>query len=171
MTSPQSLNLTPADATVLIQNQILEAQSALDRSDLESALDSLIAALGLALQLGPAASERVLSEVVAVAQELARRDDARALAALGPALVGLTQQVREAGALPPTSVMHAWAELASDLGALIGQVGLALTLGSSHRAGMMGKARMRAALLDDVTGDLFALGSWLDRLGEESKAE
>jgi hypothetical protein len=86
-------------------------------------------------------------------------------------LVGLTQQVKEAGALPPTSVMHAWAELASDLGALIGQVGLALTLNSSHRAGMMGKARMRAALLDDATSDLFALGSWLDQIGEESKAE
>ncbi|MGD8903406.1 MAG: hypothetical protein PVI67_07565 [Anaerolineae bacterium] len=171
MTSPQSLHLTPADAAALIQNQILEAQSALDGSDLESALDSVISALGLALQLGPAASERVLSEVVAVARELARRDDAGALAALGPALVGLTQQVKEAGALPPTSVMHAWAELASDLGALIGQVGLALTLNSSHRAGMMGKARMRAALLDDATSDLFALGSWLDQIGEESKAE
>ena len=171
MTSPQSVNLTPADATALIQNQILEAQSALDRSDLESALDSLISALGLALQLGPAASELVLCEIVAVAQELGRRDDAGALAALGPAMVSLTQQVREAGALPPTSVMHAWAELASDLGALIGQVGLALTLGSSHGAGMMRKARMRAALLDDVTGNLFALTGWLDQLGEESKAE
>ena len=171
MTSAQSLNLTPADATALIQNQLLEAQSALDRSELESALDSLVSGLGLALQLGPAASELVLSKVVAVARELARRDDASALAALGPALVGLTQHVREAGALPPTSVMHAWAEVASDLGALIGQVGLALTLGRSHRAGMMGKARMRAALLDDATGDLFALASWLDRLGEESKAE
>ena len=171
MTSPQSVNLTPADATALIQNQILEAQSALERSDLESALDSLISALGLALQLGPAASELVLSEIVAAAQELGRKDDAGALAALGPAMVSLTQQVREAGALPPTSVMHAWAELASDLGALIGQVGLALTLGSSHRAGMMGKARMRAALLDDVTGGLFVLVGWLDRLGEESKAE
>lgn len=171
MTSPQSVNLTPADATALIQDQILEAQSALERSDLESALDSLISALGLALQLGPAASELVLSEIVAVAQELGRRDDAGALAALGPAMVSLTQQVREAGALPPTSVMHAWAELASDLGAFIGQVGLALTLGSSHGAGMMGKARMRAALLDDVTGGLFVLTGWLDRLGEESKAE
>ena len=171
MTSPQSVNLTPADATALIQDQILEAQSALERSDLESALDSLVSALGLALQLGPAASELVLSEIVAVAQELGRRDDAGALAALGPAMVSLTQQVREAGALPPTSVMHAWAELASDLGALIGQVGLALILGSSHGAGMMGKARMRAALLDDVTGGLFVLVGWLDRLGEESKAE
>ena len=171
MTSPQSLHLTPADATALVQNQILEAHNAVERSDLESALDSLISALGLALQLGPAASERVLSEVVSVAQELARRDDAGALAALGPALVGLTRQVREAGALSPTSVMHAWAELTSDLGALIGQVGLALTLASSHQAGMMAKARMRAALLDDATGDLFALGTWLDRLGEESTAE
>jgi hypothetical protein len=170
MTSPQSLDLTPADAAALIQNQILEAQSALERSDLESVLDSLISALGLALQLGPAASELVLSKIVAVARELARRDDAGALAALGPALVGLLQEVREAGALPPTSVMHAWAELASELGALIGQVGLALTLGSSRQAGMMAKARMRAALLDDATGDLFALGSWLDRLGEESNA-
>ena len=171
MTLPQSVNLTPADATALIQKQILEVQSALESSDLESALDSLVSALGLALQLGPAASELVLSEVVAVARELARKDDAGALSSLGPALVGLIQQVRVAGALPPTSVMHAWAELASDLGALIGQVGLALTVGGSHRAGMMNNARMRAALLDDATGDLFALGGWLDWLGDDSKAE
>jgi hypothetical protein len=67
--------------------------------------------------------------------------------------------------------MHAWAELASDLGALIGQVGLALTVGGSHQAGIMGAARMRAALLDEATGDLFALASWLDRLGDDSKVE
>ena len=171
MTLPQSVNLTPADATALVQKKLLEAQGALERSDLESALDSLVSALGLALQLGPAASELVLSEVVAVAQELARKDDASALSALGPALVGLIQQVREAGALPPTSVMYAWAELASDLGVLIGQVGLALTIGGSHRAGTLGKARVRAALLDDTTENLFALTSWLDRVGDDSKAE
>jgi hypothetical protein len=67
--------------------------------------------------------------------------------------------------------MHAWAEFASDLGALIGQVGLALNLGSSHRAGMLGKAHMRAALLDDATGDRFALAGWLDQLGDESKVD
>jgi hypothetical protein len=171
MNLPQSVNLTPADATALVQKQILEAQSALESSDLESALDSLVSALGLALQLGPAASELVLSEVVAIARRLARQGDADALSALGPALVGLIQQVRVAGALPPTSVMHAWAELASDLGALIGQVGLALTVDRSHRATMMSNARMSAALLDDATGDLFALAAWLDWLRDDSKAE
>lgn len=171
MILPQLVNLTPADAAALIQKQLLEAQSALERPDLEAALDSLISALGLALQLGPAASELVLSEVVAVARELARKDDAGALSTLGPALIGLIQQVRVAGALPPTSVMHAWAELASDLGALIGQVGLVLTVSGSHRAGMMGNARTRAALLDDATEDRFALMSWLDQLMDDSKAE
>jgi hypothetical protein len=171
MTPPQPVNLTPADAAALIHNQLLEAQSALERSDLECTLDSLVSALGLAVQLGPAASELVLSEVVAVARELARKDDASALSALGPSLVGLIQQVKEAGVLPPTSVMHAWAELASDLGALIGQVALALTVGSSHRAGMMGRARMRAALLDDATSGLFALTGWLDQLVGGPKAE
>ena len=168
MTPLQSVNLTPAGATALIQNQLLEAQSALGESDLESALDSLIAALGLALQLGPAASELVLSEVVSLARELARRDDAGALSALGPALVGLVQQISKEGALPPTAVMHAWAEVASDLGALIGKVGLALTVVDSHRAGMIGNGRKRAALLDHATGDLFALTGWLVQLGDDS---
>jgi hypothetical protein len=168
MTPPQSVNLTPAGATALVQKQLLEAQSALGKSDLESALDSLISALGIALQLGPAASELVLSEVVTAARELAGKDDAVALSTLGPALVGLVQQISKAGALPPTAVMHAWAEVASDLGALIGQVGLTLTVGGSHRAGMIGNARTRAALLDDATDDLFALSGWLDQLGDDS---
>jgi hypothetical protein len=171
MTQPQSVNVTPAEATALVRRQLLEAQSALERSKIESALDSLISALGLALQLGPAASELVLSEVVAVTQELAHKDDADSLSTLGPALVGLIQQMKVAGALPPTSVMHAWAELASDLGALIGQIGLALIVGGSHRAGMMGNAHMRAALLDDATEHRFALTSWLDHLMDDFKPE
>jgi len=171
MTPHHSVDLTPAAASGLIQTLLREVHSALDSDDLESALDSVVSAMGLSLQLGPAASEQVLGDVVVVARELARKDDAGALSALGPALVGLIQQVREAEVLPPTKVMGAWAELTSDLGALIGQVGLALTVGVSHRTGMMRKARVRAALLDDATGDLFALASWLDQLGDDSKAE
>ncbi len=127
--------------------------------------------MGLSLQLGPAASELVLGEVAAVARELARKGDASALSAVGPALVGLIQQAQAAHVLPTIRIMDAWAQLASDLGVLIGQVGLALAFGGSRRSGMMGKARVRAALLDDATGDLFDLAIWLDRIGDDSKAE
>jgi hypothetical protein len=60
--------------------------------------------------------------------------------------------------------MEAWAMVAADVGALIGQVGLALMIAPDHRAEMMQNARTRAALLDEATGNLFALASWLDQV-------
>ena len=130
-------------------------------------MDCLISALGIALQLGPAATEKALAEVVASARELGQRGDAAALCAIGPALVGLIQQMEVADALPPTRAMHAWADVVSDLGALIGQLGLTLTLHREHRAGMMGNAHARAVLLDDATGHIFALTHWIEQLGHD----
>lgn len=164
MTSPQAIELTPAEAAGRIQQELEQASSALSLDDVGTALDGYVRALGLALQLGPALTERVLASVLDAAQELAVRQDTAGLAALGPALVDLVAQVRRAGALPPTSIMEAWASVASDLGALIGQVGLALAIAPDHREGMIKNARTRAALLDDATGKLFALTPWLDQL-------
>jgi hypothetical protein len=148
MSDPQPIDLTPAGAAVRIRAELALAQGALEAPrDLDTALDAYVRALGLALQLGPAPSE-----------------DAAALSALGPAVVDLVGQVRGASALPPTPVMAAWAELAVEVGALIGQLGLALALPADRRAGMMNQARERAALLDDTTGGFFSLGVWLTRL-------
>lgn len=163
MTAPREIDATPAEASVLIKDQLLEARRAFHHCDLAVALDKFVNALGLALQLGSAASQSVLVVVMDVAREMACRGDAEALSALGPALVGLADQVHEADALP-TVVMEAWAQLASALGALIGQLGLSLTLPADHRAGMMAHTRARATLLDDSTGNLFALTDWIDQV-------
>lgn len=164
MTTPQEIDLAPTEAARRIQSELEQASDALHVDDLGTALDGYVRALGLALQLGPALIERVLVAVLDAAQELAGWKHAEGLSALGPALVDLVAQVRRAGALPPTSVMDAWATVASDLGALIGQVGLALAITPDHREEMMENARARAALLDDATGKLFALTRWLDQV-------
>lgn len=163
MTTPREIDATPAEASALIEDQLIQAQRAYHHCDLTLALDKFVNALGLALQLGPAASQSVLVEVMDVAREMACRGDAEALSALGPALVGLADQVHEADALP-TVVMEAWAQLASALGALIGQLGLSLTLTADHRAGMLTHTRARATLLDDSTGNLFALADWIHQV-------
>jgi hypothetical protein len=163
VTAPREIDATPAEASALIRGQLLEARRAFQHDDLDLALDRFVTALGLAFQLGPAASHTVLVEVMAAAREMACRGDAEALSALGPALVGLVDQVHEADALL-TAVMEAWAQLALALGALIGQLGLSLTLPADHRAGMMAHTRARAVFLDESTGNLFALTDWIDQV-------
>jgi hypothetical protein len=129
-----------------------------------AALDHYVRGLGLALQLGPAPAEQATRAILQGADSLARYQAVTALSALGPAMVDLVGQVRDAGALPSTPVMEAWAIVAGDIGALIGQVGLALSIEPSHRTGILANARAHAILLDDATGGLFDLRGWLDRL-------
>jgi hypothetical protein len=164
VTSPQPVELSPLEASALISHELQQARRGLYSADIELALDALAAALGLALQLGPAATEWVLAGTVDAARYLAGQQDANALSALGPALAGLTSQVRDAAVLPSISVMEAWAEVASALGALIGQVGLALTIAPDHGSTMMENARAQALLLDDATGNMFALTAWIDQV-------
>jgi len=164
VTPPQTIELSPIEASELIQHELQEAHHAFHTEDLESALDRFVKALGLALQLGPLATERALAEVVAAAREMARQQNANALSALGPALVGLTNQVHKEAALPPTEVMEAWAAVASGLGTIFGQLGLALTMAPDHRSGMMTYTHTRSILLDDATGNLFGLADWIDQV-------
>jgi hypothetical protein len=130
----------------------------------DAALDHYVRGLGLALQLGPAPAEQAIKAILQGAHSLARCQAAIALSALGPAVVDLVGQVRDAGALPSTPVMEAWAIVVGDIGALIGQVGLALTIEPSHRTGIIINAQAHAVLLDDATGGLFDLRAWLDQL-------
>lgn len=167
MDAPKAVELTPVEAAGLIDEGLAEAGRALRSHDLEAALDSYVRAMGLALQLGPAPSEQVLAAILQAARRLTRRQDTDGLSALGPALVELVTQVREAAALPRTAVMETWASFTSDLGALIGQLGLALAIPPDQRAGMMDHARTRAALLDDATDSHFALSAWLDETGSQ----
>ncbi|HSJ53749.1 MAG TPA: hypothetical protein VLC52_08355, partial [Anaerolineae bacterium] len=60
--------------------------------------------------------------------------------------------------------MAAWAALAVEVGALLGQVGLALSLAPEGRAGLWRTLRDRATLLDETTRSLFGLRAWLDGL-------
>jgi hypothetical protein len=162
MTSPLPTELTPAEAADSILRELQCAGDGFERADLDSALDAYARALGLALQLGPAFTEQVLTAILDTARQLSHQRKAEALSALGPALVDLVAQVCEARALPATPAMQAWANVAYELGALIGQVGLALGLAPDHRDGMLDGARTRAALLDDATGNLFSLTPWID---------
>jgi hypothetical protein len=168
MTDPVTIDLTPAEASEQIQKELEGASSAVEARDLDAALDGYVRALGLALQLGPALTEKVLVAALDTARRLADQPDPRGLSALGPTLVDLVRQVRQAGALPPTPIMDAWATVTSDLGALIGQVGLALTIDPDSRSGLLENARTHALLLDEATGHLFALTSWIDQLSPTS---
>lgn len=164
MTAPVAIDLTPVEASEQIQTELEQANGAVKTQDLDAALDGYIRALGLALQLGPALTEKVLFAALDTARGFADLPDPGGLSALGPALVDLVRQVRQAGALPPTPIMDAWATVASDLGALIGQVGLALTIAPDNRESLIENARTHALLLDEATGNLFALTSWIDGL-------
>lgn len=168
MTTPTIIDLTPAEASEQIRKELEGAGSAVEARDLDAALDGYVHALGLALQLGPALTERVLFAALDTAKRWADQPDQKALSALGPALVDLVRQVRRAGALPPTPIMDAWATIASDLGALIGQVGLALMIAPDNRSGLLENARTHALLLDEATGHLFALTLWIDQLSPTS---
>ncbi len=57
--------------------------------------------------------------------------------------------------------MNSWATVATEIGTLIGQVGLALAIPPERRSKMMANIHARALLLDDVTGGRFTLGAWL----------
>ena len=171
MTSPQTIELSPTEASELIQYELREAHRAFHTGDLESALDRYVSVLGLALQLGPAATERVLAEVMTAAREMTRQQNTNALSALGPALVGLTNQVRKEAALPPTAVMEAWAEVTSALGTIFGQLGLALMIAPDHRSGMMTNTRTRAVLLDDATGNIFGLADWISQVAADLQSD
>lgn len=157
----EALDLTADEAAARLQDELVRAGQSLAGGEMEAALDGYVRGLGLALQLGPAALEMALSALLAGASGLVRRGDADGLCALGPAVTGTVAQVREAGALPATPAMAAWATVTDDVGALLGQVGLALALPAARRLSMWRQARDRAALLDEVTGGLFGLASWL----------
>lgn len=164
MSAPETVELTPAQAADLVRDEADRAADALQAGDADAALDGYVRALGLALQLGPQPTEQTLQAALAGCRQLARRGDAQSLSTLGPALIDLIRQMEEAGALPPTSVMRAWAAVVADVGTVVGQVGLALALGPQHRAGMVENARTRAALLDEATGGILALAAWLNGL-------
>ncbi len=171
MTAHESVELTPAGAASLLGEELARAAAALGRGDTDGALEAYVSALGLGLQLGPVATGQALDATLHAARQLAQRQDAHGLSALGPAVVGVVGQVREARVLPDAALMEAWATVAADVGALLGQIGLALTIPPQHRAGMLDAARARAALLDDATGDRLALSAWLDELDAGTKAE
>jgi hypothetical protein len=156
-----SVDLTPPEAAAWIDEELAQAHQDLAGGDVDAALDSHVRALGLALQLGPAPTEQVLVAVLETARTLALDGNTRGLSALGPTLVKLVDQVRAAGVLPPTAVMEAWAAVSAEIGALIGQIGLALSLPPDRRSGMLDNARVRAAHLDDATRHLLGLGPWL----------
>lgn len=159
-----AVDLTPAEAAAWIDSELAQASRSVAVNDLDAALDSFIRALGLALQLGPVPTEQVLMTVLETASQLARDQNTCALSALGPALVGLVDQVRETGALASTAVMDAWATVTADLGALFGHLGLALSIPPDRRASTLEAARARAVLLDGATQHRFALTAWLDHL-------
>ena len=160
----QSAELTPPEAAALIRREVDVAGQELSDGRLDSGLDGFARALGLALQLGPAPTERVLAAILESARALSMAGDADALSALGPALVDLVETVRATGVLPATGVMDAWAAVATDVGALIGQLGLTLSIPARQRPAMMNLARERARLLDDATDERFSLVCWLDEI-------
>jgi hypothetical protein len=136
--------------------------------DLELTISSLCKALGLALQLGPASTEKVLRAILGTSKTMLGSQGAGALAVLSPALVNLVAQVRESGVLPETPTMEAWATVVTGVSTLISQVGLAYELPPERRSGMLRQARGQAELLDDATGSLLQLTVWLDGLPGDS---
>lgn len=171
MSDPQPLDLTATEAAALVHRELEAAGMALEAADLEPALDAYVRALGLALQLGPAAAEEVLRAVLNGARDLAIRGDALGLATLGPAVAGLVDQVRDAGALPATPVMEAWATVAAGIGAFLGQWGVALSLPEDHRPPIRARLQAHAAILDAATGSLFRLAAWPEEQPGESRVE
>jgi hypothetical protein len=168
MSAFQTLDLTPAEAARFLARESTEAGTAWRAGAYDSAVDGYTRALGLALQLGPAPAEQVLTTILHTTRGLESSGEEEALAMLGPALVDLVHQVCRAGALPATKVMEAWAELTLDVGALIGQVGLAYSLPPERRREITTNARTRATLLDDASNGALGLGSWLEAKALES---
>ena len=160
MSHPQPLDLSAGEAAALVHRELEAAGLALEAADLDPALDAYVRALGLALQLGPAAAEEVLRAVLDGARHLARSGDALGLAMMGPAVAGLVDQVRDAGALPATPVMDAWATVAAGIGAFLGQWGVTLSLPAADRQAMRTRLQAHAAILDAATDSLFGLAAW-----------
>lgn len=169
MPIPRRVELGPDEAAGLLDRDVTQASDLLESGRVDEALDRYVAALGLALQLGPAAIQKALTSSLDGAQQLASLGDAGALCAMGPALVGLVSQVLDAEVLDNTPVSNAWSMVAIDTGSLIGQVGLALGLPSRHRDGMMQNAHERAALLDDATGGVLRIVPWLDSIQDAAR--
>jgi hypothetical protein len=164
MNPPLAVDLPPTQAANMLRGELARAGRALQTAELDASMDNYVRALGLALQLGPAAADEVLFGIFQAACELARRHDADSLSTLGPAVVSLVSQVREAGALPSTPIMKAWAIVAADLGMIIGQVGLALSITPEHGSAILDSALARAEFLDDATRSRFALTNWVQGL-------
>lgn len=164
MSEPPSIELTPVEAARLIEQELSAATESLRASHGDTAQDRFVSALGIALQLGPVPVETVLWRLMRAIRELSPPADSEILSTLGPALIHLVGQVRSSGALPSSRVMEAWATVASDVGTIIGQVGLALSMEPDRRTGMMANARIRAVALDEATGIRFAMADWIDHL-------
>ena len=167
-----SIDATPEGAAELLHGELTGAAAALEDGDLHKSVDGFVRALGLGLQLGPAPTERVLAAILqALRQSVAGGtvpNAAQTFSTLGPAVVGLVADVQKQGVLPDTPVMGAWATLASELGILIGQLGLALGIPAKHRADMIDRALTRALLLEDATGGRFGLVTWSEDVGGTS---
>lgn len=164
MAEPKDLELTPAAAASFLKDELGLAEKAIQQDRIEAALDGYVRALGLALQLGPATADQAVASILEASRELASRQYASGLSALGPALVGLIRQMDDVEALPATATMQAWARFVEGLGALVGQLGLAQSLPKQMRRGMLVNARAHAAVLDDATTGRFRLVAWVDEL-------
>ncbi|MGD8623633.1 MAG: hypothetical protein PVF47_04910 [Anaerolineae bacterium] len=164
MIDHQHLNLAPDQAAARIHREIAGATRAIQAGQIDVAMDCYVRSLGLALQLGPLPTQQVLIALLSGAQALADRGEIATLSAMGPALVELVDRVRQAGALPPTAVMEAWATVASDLATTLGQIGLASGLPPDRRVSLLDQARTRLALLDDATNHFFDLLNWWHEL-------
>ncbi|MEJ2212323.1 MAG: hypothetical protein P8129_25325 [Anaerolineae bacterium] len=164
-TGAESLELTPDQAAARLHGELVDAGQALAAGDLDRALDAYVRGLGLALQLGPEAAEIALGAILAGGAELLRRGDGEGLCALGPAVAGVVDQVQEAGAVAPGPEMQAWTGVAAEVGALLGQVGLALGLPAERREGLWRQAQARAALLDEATGGRLRFSASWDTMG------
>jgi hypothetical protein len=156
--------LTAAEAAELLHGELAAAGQAVQDGALDNAFDGYVRALGLALQLGPVPTGEALAAILRAAHSLVQGEKEQGLSSLGPAVVNLVGQVREAGALPRSEAMDAWATVASETGTLIGQLGLALEIAADHRGDMVQNLRARAAALDDATGSLFDLAGWVEEL-------
>jgi hypothetical protein len=164
MIDHQHLNLAPEQAAARIHREIAGATGAIQAGQLDVALDCYVRGLGLALQLGPVPTQQVLVALLSGVLALANRGDTATLSALGPALVELVARVRQAGVLPPTAVMEAWATVASDLATILGQIGLASSLPPDRRTVLLDQARVHLVLLDDATDHFFDLLDWWHEL-------
>ena len=74
MMEAQPVELTPLAGADLMRRELSRARQALADDDLPRALDGFVPALGLALHLGPTATEEVLTSILDAARHLAQHD-------------------------------------------------------------------------------------------------